>query len=305
MKKNLVQLAVVSFLAFLIAFPLCAFGTEEYAEQAGKSCEECHVDPAGGLELTPEGVKFREVLEPSPLFKPLASLRRIVRGIVLYLHLLTAIFWFGTILYVHFVLKPAYAAGGLPKAEVRIGLTGIVVMATTGTILTLMRISSWDMLLHTRFGVLLLIKICLLCIMVALALIAVFVVGPKLKKRAHPMRGGGKQALTVDELAQFDGREGRAAYIAYEGHIYDVSDSKLWEEGLHFGKHRAGLDLSDYLEQAPHDREKLFSVPRVGDLIDSMETAPTPMPQKVFYMLAYLNLILVFLITFIVSLWRW
>ena len=305
MKRKLVQVAVVSFLGFLIAFPLCAFGTEEYAEQTDKSCEECHVDPAGGMELTAEGVKFREDLESRPLFKSFASLRRIVRGIVFYLHLLTAIFWFGTILYVHFVLKPAYAAGGLPKVEVRIGLTGIVVMATTGTILTLMRISSWDMLLHTRFGVLLLIKVCLFCIMVALAFIAVFVVGPKLRKRAHPMSGGKKQALTADDLAQFDGREGRASYIANEGHIYDVSDSKLWEEGLHFGKHRAGLDLSYYLEQAPHGREKLLSLPRVGKLVESTERAPTPIPQRVFYMLAYLNLILVFLITFIVSLWRW
>ena len=305
MKRKLVQLAVVSFLGFFIAFPLCAFGTEEYAEQTEKSCEECHVDPAGGPKLTAEGAKFREGLESRPVFEPLASLRRIVRGIVLYLHLLTSIFWFGTILYVHFVLKPTYAAGGLPKVEVRIGLTGIVVMATTGIILTLMRISSWDMLLHTRFGVLLLIKICLFCIMVAMALIAVFVVGPKLRKRTHPMRGGEKQALMVDELAQFDGREGRASYIAYEGHIYDVSDSKLWQEGLHFGKHRAGLDLSYYLEQAPHGREKLLSLPRMGELIDSMEKSPPPIPQRVFYMLAYLNLVLVFLITFIVSLWRW
>ena len=238
-------------------------------------------------------------------FKPLASLRRIARGIVLYLHLLTAIFWFGTILYVHVVLKPVYAAGGLPKVEVRIGLTGIVVMATTGIILTLMRISSWGMLLHTRFGVLLLIKICLFCIMAALALIAVFVVGPRLRKRAHPMSGGGKQAMTADELTQFYGGEGRAAYIAYEGDIYDVSDSKFWEEGVHFGKHRAGLDPSDYLEQAPHGREKLLSLTCVGKLIDSTERASAPMPRRVFYILAYLNLILVFLITFIVSLWRW
>lgn len=305
MKRKLVQLAVVSSLGFFIAFPLCAFGTEEYAEQTDRLCEECHVDPAGGPKLTAEGVKFREGIGSRPVFKSLASLRRIVRGIVLYLHLLTAIFWFGTILYVHFVLKPAYAAGGLPKMEVRIGLAGIVVMATTGTILTLMRISSWDMLLHTRFGVLLIIKVCLFCIMVALALIAVFVVGPKLRKRAQPMSGGGKQTLTVDELAQFDGREERASYIAYEGHIYDVSDSKLWKEGLHFGKHRAGLDLSENLEQAPHGREKLLSLPRMGELIDSTERAPTPIPQRVFYMLAYLNLVLVFLITFIVSLWRW
>jgi predicted heme/steroid binding protein/uncharacterized membrane protein len=303
MKKTLVQLAVVSTVIFFVAFSPCAFGTEEYAERTRKSCEECHVDPAGGPELTQEGVKFREGLESRRLFKPFTSLRRTVRGIILYLHLLTAIFWFGTILYVHFVLRPGYAAGGLPKAEVRVGLTGIIVMAATGTILAVMRISSWDMLLHTRFGVLLSIKICLFAIMVALALVAVFVVGPRLKKRTQPISQGEKQGLPVDELAQFDGREGRPAYIAYEGQIYDVSGSKLWEEGVHFGKHRAGLDLSDYLEQAPHGQEKVVPMPRVGKLAGSAERAPAPL--RLFYVLAHLNLILVFLITFIVSLWRW
>lgn len=305
MKKGLIQLVALSVLAFFIVFPPCTFGTEEYAEQTGKSCEECHIDPAGGPELTSEGAKFREHLQSSPLFMPPASLRRVLRGIALYLHLLTAIFWFGTILYVHFVLKPAYAAGGLPKAEVRIGLTGIAVMAVTGTILTFMRISSWDTLLHTRFGLLLLIKACLFGIMVILALVAVFVVGPKLKQRALPISGAKKQALTGDELAQYDGREERPAYFAYEGSIYDVSGSKPWEGGIHFGKHRAGLDLSAFLEQAPHDRGKLFSLPRVGKLIDSRDRKATPTPQRVFYILAYINLILVFLITFIVSLWRW
>ena len=40
-----------------------------------------------------------------------------VRLIIGYLHLLTAIAWFGTILYVHILLKPACAAKGLPKGE--------------------------------------------------------------------------------------------------------------------------------------------------------------------------------------------
>jgi predicted heme/steroid binding protein/uncharacterized membrane protein len=256
MKKTLVQLAVVSTVAFFVAFPPCAFGTEEYAEGTRKSCEECHVNPAGGPELTQEGVKFREALESRRLFKPFTSLRRTVRGIILYLHLMTAIFWFGTILYVHFVLKPAYAAGGLPKAEVRVGLAVIIVMTTTGTILALMRISSWDMLLHTRFGVLLSIKICLFAITVVLALIAVFVVGPRLKKRTQSIKVVEKQFLRADELAQVDGRGGRPAYIAYEGQIYDVSGSELWEEGVHFGKHLAGFDLSDYLEQAPMGKKR-------------------------------------------------
>jgi predicted heme/steroid binding protein len=123
-------------------------------------------------------------------------------------------------------------------------------------LLALMRISSWDMLLHTRFGVLLSIKICLFAITVVLALIAVFVVGPRLKKRTQSIKVVEKQFLRADELAQVDGRGGRPAYIAYEGQIYDVSGSELWEEGVHFGKHLAGFDLSDYLEQAPMGKKR-------------------------------------------------
>jgi predicted heme/steroid binding protein len=29
--------------------------------------------------------------------------------------------------------------------------------------------------------------------------------------------------FTLEELAEFDGREGRAAYVAYEGVVYDIT----------------------------------------------------------------------------------
>lgn len=48
------------------------------------------------------------------------------------LHFLTAIFWFGTILYVHLVLKPAYAASGLPRDEMKVGI--YLVMVTSAVI---------------------------------------------------------------------------------------------------------------------------------------------------------------------------
>ena len=44
--------------------------------------------------------------------------------------------WFGTILYVHLLLKPAYAARGLPRGELMLGWTCIVMMAITGIVLT-------------------------------------------------------------------------------------------------------------------------------------------------------------------------
>jgi hypothetical protein len=77
--------------------------------------------------------------------------------------------------------------------------------------------------------------------------------------------------------------------------IDDVSDSKLWQEGVHFEKHRAELDLPNFLEQTSHGQEKVVSMPRVGQLTDPAEKAPTPLHQKAFYVLAYFNPVLVFL----------
>jgi hypothetical protein len=111
--------------------------TEEYAEKTGKECTSCHVDPSGGVELTDEGKQFQKKLESGNdeinLVSSSISMLRFISG---YLHILTAIFWFGTILYVHLVLKPAYAAGGLPKSEVRVGLASMGIMLVTGIILT-------------------------------------------------------------------------------------------------------------------------------------------------------------------------
>jgi predicted heme/steroid binding protein len=33
--------------------------------------------------------------------------------------------------------------------------------------------------------------------------------------------------MTAADLARFDGREGRPAYVAYKGDIYDVSESGM------------------------------------------------------------------------------
>ena len=60
--------------------------------------------------------------------------QKIIRFIVGYVHLLTAIAWFGTILYVHILLKPAYAAKGLPKGELILGWMSMIIMSVTGTL---------------------------------------------------------------------------------------------------------------------------------------------------------------------------
>lgn len=74
------------------------------------------------------------------------------------------------------------------------------------------------------------------------------------------------RAFTHDELARCDGREGRPAYIAYAGKVYDVTGSFLWRGGRHQALHRAGRDLSESLAEAPHSEELLQRFPVVGSL---------------------------------------
>jgi predicted heme/steroid binding protein len=217
---------------------------------------------------------------------------------------MTAIIWFGTILYVHIVLKPAYAAAGLPKGELRLGWASIIIMAVTGTLLSISRVTSCQMLFHTRFGILLTIKIILFLIMVSTAVFVTFVVGPKLRKKREKVFVDHKGDLLPDQLEQCDGKDGHPAYIAYKGTIYDVSGSKLWKGGSHLKKHSAGIDLTDVLKSAPHGEEKILTMPVVGRLL--MEKGVKKPPHiAIFYFFAYMNLVLIFAIVFIISLWRW
>ena len=59
--------------------------------------------------------------------------------------------------------------------------------------------------------------------------------------------------FTEDELAQFNGREGQPAYVAFQGVVYDVTESAMWGDGDHEGLHTAGADLTAEHDDAPHD----------------------------------------------------
>jgi predicted heme/steroid binding protein len=59
--------------------------------------------------------------------------------------------------------------------------------------------------------------------------------------------------FTIDELAGFNGKDGQPAYVAYEGVVYDVTESAMWGDGDHEGMHFAGADLTTEHGDAPHD----------------------------------------------------
>ncbi len=299
------QIYLFLSLIILVLWPQNSFAMEEYAEKTGKDCQTCHIDPSGGAELTEAGKEFRSTLEAEKGVNKISKAVSILRFIAGYLHILTAIFWFGTILYIHLILKPAYAARGLPKGEVRVGLVSMLIMLVTGSFLAFLRVSSFAMLFETRFGILLTIKITLFLIMVLAAMIAVFFIGPKLRRNIKEGDSIAGEDMTSDELLSFDGKEGRPAYIAYAGNVYDVSKSGIWHDGIHFFRHPAGADLTDFLSQAPHGESNILKMPRVGKVVSPEGKKEHSKAKKTFYFLAYFNLTFVFLIILILALWRW
>lgn len=307
MRKVIPQhlIGMLLLLSFVLLAPPLAGATEEYAKQTGQACAVCHLDPGGGGELTAAGKAFAAMRQAQTEHPETGFYVKGVRLAIGYIHFLTAIFWFGTILYVHLILKPAYAASGLPRGELRVGIISMIVMGVSGSILTFYRVTSFDTLFHTRFGILLLIKISLYLVMVISALFVITVIGPRLKaKRKEPSLTDSIGELTLDELAAYDGKEGRPAWFAFEGKVYDATRSRLWKQGTHMGRHTAGNDLTEALKLAPHDREKVAAMTETGKLA-APGPRKAPLHERVFFFMAHMNLAIVFMIVLILSLWRW
>lgn len=89
-----------------------------------------------------------------------------------------------------------------------------------------------------------------------------------------------KLELDKTELTEHDGKEGKPAYVAYAGKIYDVTDSKMWKKGLHMNRHQAGQDLTDTIGAAPHGSEVLTRFKEVGKLkIEQEQEVRPPLPN--------------------------
>jgi predicted heme/steroid binding protein/uncharacterized membrane protein len=86
------------------------------------------------------------------------------------------------------------------------------------------------------------------------------------------------------ELAQFDGKDGKPAYIAHQGKVYDVSQSRIWKGGRHMKRHGAGVDLTVEIQAAPHAADVLERYPQVGVLVKESPPAP-PLPGWIAWLL--------------------
>ena len=80
----------------------------------------------------------------------------------------------------------------------------------------------------------------------------------------------GERVFTPAELAEFDGTDGRAAYVAVDGVVYDLSGQRNWSQGEHGPCNlnaMAGRDLSAEIQEAPaRMRTLLEEMPVVGSL---------------------------------------
>ncbi len=72
--------------------------------------------------------------------------------------------------------------------------------------------------------------------------------------------------ISAEELSSDNGKEGKPVYIAFEGKVYDVTQSPLWSTGLHMNRHPAGKELTGEISAAPHGLEVFERYPQVGVL---------------------------------------
>ena len=72
--------------------------------------------------------------------------------------------------------------------------------------------------------------------------------------------------FTLEEIQKCTGADGNPTYVVHKGRVIDVTQSMLWEGGLHMNRHHAGGDLSADIQAAPHAPDVLDRYPQVGVL---------------------------------------
>jgi hydroxylamine dehydrogenase len=106
-------------------------------------------------------------------------------------------------------------------------------------------------------------------------------------------------------MAKFDGQQGRPAYVAVDGQLYDVGSSKLWPGGEHMKRHHAGDDLSQDLESAPHGPEVLERLPALGQAPAAKDPEHLGPTARLLYFLAYFVLACMAVILLCLAWWNW
>ena len=287
---------VTRLLSILLAILLISSFTHaspEFSGQTGQPCSACHKDPDGGGALTLRGERYKaDGFFWGEVDRPLWG-TRLLKTVLGFLHLLFGVVWFGSIIYVHLIIKPRSLIGGMPKSEKLLGRICIVMVGLTGIGLTLLKVQTPRELWTTSFGIIWIVKVSVYLLMVVIAAVATTAIDRRLQRAGR-----------TDAEAKADGKDGRPAHIIFEGRRYDVTDSKLWKDGVHMARHFADTDLTEAIAKAPHGTEVLEKVKNLGPA-ESQQTTETDRVLKLFVGLAYFVLLCVFIVLLCVTWWKW
>lgn len=73
------------------------------------------------------------------------------------------------------------------------------------------------------------------------------------------------KSFTKQQLALRNGQDRPEIWVAFQGDIYDVTTSRLWNNGKHY-EHWAGQDLTEELSDAPHTTKVFEKFIKIGIL---------------------------------------
>jgi len=72
--------------------------------------------------------------------------------------------------------------------------------------------------------------------------------------------------FTIEELKEYNGKDGQRSYVAVDGIVYDVTDVPEWQNGMHNGQ-EAGKDVTEAIKNiSPHGTSMLSKAEKVGYL---------------------------------------
>lgn len=69
--------------------------------------------------------------------------------------------------------------------------------------------------------------------------------------------------ISKSALSKANGQDKPYIWVAFNGLVYDLTESKLWKNGLHY-EHWAGQDLTKELKDAPHTADVFKKFKIVG-----------------------------------------